>query len=417
MTTTAGCVHDHRVVLISPSLPNANVLRAASPSLLPSSDLQPSQGRVARWMFFNFGACPSCPVLLCIRVHENRRAELSAVVRIRSPVNSSETTEPPDLYVRRDGPRHVSVEAPECRTTPKQKESFEVTRVLPLNATPEDIFAGVGGPVVDWLWDGFNAVVLSYGQARSGKTSLLVGNGEPSTETPGESSQRAQSLPKGNSEQGGIGSGKLGNRRRRGDEEGLLKDMLRDIFDKAAAAGPADAANPVLVACQEKQLSPTTGEPPYETLNPLAGSWSPSRHANDSPGFDVCPGGIRTLLGTQELTHRGGGTATVQTEVSGIDYERWEGRRESAEPAATADQICGSESMNETWKQISRHSITGESGLRAVVALSAWEVAGKHVTDLFLDQSPDSGSTGGSSNGRKNSMGNSSNSIEVNDKG
>ncbi|CAM9119086.1 unnamed protein product [Ectocarpus sp. 4 AP-2014] len=346
-----------------------------------------------------------------------RRGELSAVVRIRSPANSCETTEPPDLFVRRDGPRHVSVEAPECRTTPRQEESFEVTRVLPLNATPEEIFAGVGSPVVDWLWDGFNAVVLSYGQARSGKTSLLVGNGGPLTGTPGESSQRAQSLPERNSEPGGIGSGRLGRGRRRGDEEGLLKDILRDIFDKAAAAGPADAADPVLVACQEKQPSPTTGEPPYETLNPWAGSWSPSRHANDSPGFDVCPGGIGTLLGTQELTPRGGGTPTVQTEISGIDSERWEGRRDSAEPVATTDPIYGSESRNETGKQISRHSITGESGLRAVVALSAWEVAGKHVTDLFVDPLPDSGSTGGNSNGRKNSMGNSSSNIEVDDKG
>ncbi|CAN0007302.1 unnamed protein product, partial [Ectocarpus sp. 6 AP-2014] len=346
-----------------------------------------------------------------------RRGELSAVVRIRSPANSSETTEPPDLCVRRDGPRHVSVEAPECRTTSRQKESFEVTRVLQLNATPEEIFAGVGGPVVDWLWDGFNAVVLSYGQARSGKTSLLVGNGAPLTETPGESSQRAQSLPKGNSEPGRIGSGRQGKGRRRGDEEGLLKDILRDIFDKAAAAGPADAVDPVLVACQEKQLSPTTGEPPYETLNPLAGSWSPSRHANDSPGFDVCPGGTDTLLGTQGVTPNGAGTATVHTEICGIDSERSEGRRDSAEPVATADQIYGSESRNETGKQTSRRSITGESGLRAVVALSAWEVAGKHVTDLFVDPSPDSGSTGGSSNGRKNSMGNSSSSIEVDDKG
>ncbi|CAB1120922.1 unnamed protein product [Ectocarpus sp. CCAP 1310/34] len=365
------------------------------------------------------------------------------------------TTEPPDLCVQRDGPRHVSIEAPQCRTTPRQKESFEVTRVLPLNATPEEIFAGsdvrplllptevrfgvpmslapnpftltsktnlkqkrgVGGPVVDWLWDGFNAVVLSYGQARSGKTSLLVGKGAPLTETPGESSQRAQCFLNGNSEPVGIGSGRLGKGRRRGDKEGLLKDILRDIFDKAAAAGPADAADPVLVACQEKQLSPTTGEPPYEICNPLAGSWSPSRHANDSPGFDVCPGGIGTLLGTQELTPRGGGTATVQTKVSGIDSQRWEGRRDSAKPVATADRIYGSEIMNETGKQTTRPSLTGESGRIAVVALSAWEVAGKHVTDLFVDPSPDSGSTGGSNDGRKDSMGNSSSSIEVNDKG
>lgn len=48
---------------------------------------------VAQWMFSNFGACPSCPVLLCIRVDKNRRGELSAVVRIRSPANSSEVSE------------------------------------------------------------------------------------------------------------------------------------------------------------------------------------------------------------------------------------------------------------------------------------------------------------------------------------
>lgn len=270
---------------------------------------------------------------------------------------------------------------------------------------------------MDWLWDGFNAVVLSYGQARAGKTTLLVGNGAPLTDTPGESSQRAESLLRGSAEQVGIRDGEQVKQRRRGDEEGLLKDILRDIFDKAAAAGSADAASPVPVASQEKQLSPTTGEPPYETLNPLAGSWSPSRHANDSPGFDVCPGGIGTLLGTQEATSHGAGTATLQTSLSGIDSERSEGGKDGdAEPVATADRIYGSESRNQTGKQRSRCSTSGKSGLRAVVALSAWEVAGKHVTDLFVDPSPDSGSTGGSSNRRKNTMGNSSSSIEVDDK-
>lgn len=49
---------------------------------------------------------------------------------------------PSDKAVRPAGPRHVTVEVPECRAAPGQEESFEVTRVLPVDATPGEIFAG-----------------------------------------------------------------------------------------------------------------------------------------------------------------------------------------------------------------------------------------------------------------------------------
>ena len=55
---------------------------------------------------------------------------------------TKKTAEPPELGVRRDGARHVTVGVPECRGAPRQRETFEVTRVLPLDASPEEIFAG-----------------------------------------------------------------------------------------------------------------------------------------------------------------------------------------------------------------------------------------------------------------------------------
>ena len=48
----------------------------------------------------------------------------------------------PHLRVWPDGPRSVAVEVPECRAARARRESFEVSRALPLDATPEEVFEG-----------------------------------------------------------------------------------------------------------------------------------------------------------------------------------------------------------------------------------------------------------------------------------
>jgi hypothetical protein len=39
----------------------------------------------------------------------------------------------------------------------------------------QDLFNHIGTPVVDWLWAGFNALILGYGQTGTGKTHSLFG--------------------------------------------------------------------------------------------------------------------------------------------------------------------------------------------------------------------------------------------------
>lgn len=48
----------------------------------------------------------------------------------------------PRLCVWPDGPRSVAVEVPECRGLQARRESFKVSRALPLDATPEEVSEG-----------------------------------------------------------------------------------------------------------------------------------------------------------------------------------------------------------------------------------------------------------------------------------
>ena len=53
----------------------------------------------------------------------------------------------PDAYVWPEGPRRVAVELYDCRAARAQRGSFEVSTVLPLDASPEEVCAGdiIGG--------------------------------------------------------------------------------------------------------------------------------------------------------------------------------------------------------------------------------------------------------------------------------
>ena len=84
---------------------------------------------------------------------------------------------------------------------------------------------GVGTPVVGWLWEGFNAVLLSYGQACSGKTSLLLGSGPCSSRETGCGESTEEALACDADEPSGNG--------------GLLRGILRDLFGCAGAAAKA----------------------------------------------------------------------------------------------------------------------------------------------------------------------------------
>eukprot|EP00903_Cladosiphon_okamuranus_P012512 g11716.t1 len=367
---------------------------------------------------------------------DTRRGKLSAVVRVRSPVTgsadsgrSSDADEPPELGVRRDGSRHVTVGVPECLGAPRQKETFEVTRVLPLDASPEEIFAGVGGPVVDWLWDGFNAVLLSYGQARAGKTTLLLGSDSPprpsaaatGRQSPGISDdghRKRNRWHKDDLGADGKESEAEGGERERGGGRGLLRDILREIFDNAAATAPSapdvsaptDAMDDDPARQNEQAGSSATGT--VDVLNPLAGSWSPSRHACDGSGdsFDATEDTVEALFGNP---------AFCTAAASPLDPPDIEGRgsvgggenggtgatrlRNGVSGAGSSGRKSGDE--RGTKGPFRSASAGAGGGIDAVVALSAWELAGKNVTDLLATTASGNGSNSGSCSGSSNNRG------------
>eukprot|EP00752_Nemacystus_decipiens_P004987 g4535.t1 len=372
---------------------------------------------------------------------DTRRGNLSAVVRIRSPVAgaadpgcSSDTAEPPELGVRRNGPRHVTVGVPECRGAPRQKETFEVTQVLPLDASPEEICSGVGGPVADWLWDGFNAVVLSYGQARSGKTTLLLGSdshlsspvpsaacsaGQRSPEDADDGRRRGSGLRKdGGAVADGEASGVEGGEGERGGNRkgGLLGDILRAIFRNAAATataspGASAASAPADATMDEEDPAgeserhplPSSAGMGLDVLNPLAGSWSPSRHACDGPGdsFDARPAEdtTETSFGACSSEARLHAAATLSGDPTELEGGGLAGVGASGDTAAPPSENVGrGASSSGGGKGGEEGVIVGalpdniagaKGGVGVVVALSAWELAGKNVTDLFVN--PESG--------------------------
>ncbi len=267
-------------------------------------------------------------------------------------------------------------------------------------------------PVVDWLWDGFNAVVLSYGQARAGKTALLVGENVPpsSSRSSSSSSPTAGGRQEEEKDVGGGGGGDRGG----GGGGGLMRDILRAIFDAAAATAAvaiptaalavAHAGSAETPGCEEEHpVSAATGAR-YDVLNPLAGSWSPSRHSSASPGdgFDASnppAGDPETSLDADGATAAAAAAATTAAEA---EIENgclgWRGEDADGDTlTALLERLgaggCGIENGGEKGHK-PRPGVNG-----VVVALSAWEVSGKDVTDLFLPPSPDTGGGGGGGGG------------------
>lgn len=123
----------------------------------------------------------------------------------------------------------------------------------------------VGEPVVDWLWNGFNAVVISYGQAGAGKSALLLGDedsrpafaggGPPSTgpchrerRGGGDDARRGgggdlddPNTSGGKEARAGGASWDAGFPREADGGGGLLQDILRALFDDVHAATAAAA--------------------------------------------------------------------------------------------------------------------------------------------------------------------------------
>lgn len=56
---------------------------------------------------------------------------------------------------------------------------FDVTRALSRHASQQDVYDKVGASLLEWLWQGFNANLVAYGQQGTGKTYSLLSPGRP----------------------------------------------------------------------------------------------------------------------------------------------------------------------------------------------------------------------------------------------
>ncbi|CAM9574807.1 unnamed protein product, partial [Sphacelaria rigidula] len=277
-----------------------------------------------------------------------RRGQLSAIVRVRSstPVDGQQCSQE-IIPVSPQGPRRVRVTLEESHPTQARSATFEVTRALPLDATRREIYSGVGAPVVDWLWDGFNALVLSYGQADAGKTSLLLGR-DPSPSCSSASAAEKRPAP--------AHSGAFSERR----PGGLLEDILQSLFDRVLAArrGVVGGAGPDVV----------------------------------SGGAAAVPaGGAGDTFATAEErspASRGGSE-------NGYTQPTWSSTRESGNTSMS--EVLNGSTTNEARRDIlgaqGRSVLTTDNGKQYTIAFSAWDVFGKTVRDLFSRSSSSSGST------------------------
>lgn len=272
--------------------------------------------------------------------------------------------------------------------------------------------------MVKWLRDGFNAVIVSYGQARSGKTTLLMGSGSPPhTNIRGCRPQGNLSTDNGSSAQEAErtdGSGEEDREQQTGG--GLLRAILRGLFDSGAAATAftaADAAHHDAADPFREDLVASTIAPHIDALNPMAGSWSPSRHTHDRSGFSVSPDGPNAPCGSLEANRDMDGAAATHGDSYGARRTRFSEQTRSGEDTVDKEMKTspleqspgkgstrGQADMGQT-RDAGGFSRTVSRGCGAgpppVVALSAWEVSEKSVTDLFISPLPDSGCGGTSS--------------------
>ncbi|GAQ79779.1 hypothetical kinesin-like protein [Klebsormidium nitens] len=79
-----------------------------------------------------------------------------------------------ELREGRDEKENV-VKLREPRYPTSTPRTFSCTQAFPPGASQLGFCAQVGAPIIDWLWDGFNALLLGYGQTGTGKSHSLFG--------------------------------------------------------------------------------------------------------------------------------------------------------------------------------------------------------------------------------------------------
>eukprot|EP00898_Chlorokybus_atmophyticus_P005064 jgi/Chlat1/5559/Chrsp369S08997 len=99
-------------------------------------------------------------------------------VRVRAPPAGL-----PRSYISVDS-NGLTIRDPRCGDDVPASHSlrrFKLPNCLGPSSTQEDVYTSVGKPALDWVWSGFNAAVVAFGQTGTGKTHTLYGvnHGEP----------------------------------------------------------------------------------------------------------------------------------------------------------------------------------------------------------------------------------------------
>ena len=93
---------------------------------------------------------------------DTRLAKLSVVVRLRPPKRLDGSKRA--VWVEGDEVHVVDTKAQEINRQAGDRV-FKVTCALPAHASQRDAYVAAALPAVDFVWDGFNASIMSMGQA------------------------------------------------------------------------------------------------------------------------------------------------------------------------------------------------------------------------------------------------------------
>lgn len=252
---------------------------------------------------------------------------------------------------------------------------------------------------MDWLWDGFNAVVLSYGQSGAGKTSLLLGH-RASPTTPAVLSSSSPTVRDGSA----TSVGSIGSSERTAATEscgagtaneggGLLGDVLRVLFNNAGIAATHTATTDVGDA---NGVNSCAGEGSVLSSLPLRVSRVDGIHQAeeraDGAAYETrkIVDRIRCILTPERRTSGASlaGSADVHHLSSRNDANLVETKGSGGEGQTKARPSCLRPSTSTDYGEAAEAGVG--PGIRAarndltVIALSAWEIAGKNVRDLFV---------------------------------
>eukprot|EP01062_Namystynia_karyoxenos_P053287 TRINITY_DN430_c0_g3_i1.p1 TRINITY_DN430_c0_g3~~TRINITY_DN430_c0_g3_i1.p1 ORF type:complete len:859 (+),score=305.22 TRINITY_DN430_c0_g3_i1:87-2579(+) len=145
-------------------------------------------------------------------------------IRFR-PHNERELAKGSDYTVELPGDREVDV-LPVGNLIGMPRKTFTFDRIFDWNTSQDDVYQGIGVPVVESVLQGYNGTILAYGQTGSGKTHTMMG-------------------PEGGR------SAALDEHSAHFRERGLIPRIVAEIFQRLEAQPKAEMEWKVSISCFE----------------------------------------------------------------------------------------------------------------------------------------------------------------------